>query len=105
MSRLEKSSLAQAQADAHRRFLLALWAQARPVRRAFRARRPIPLPLPFATRRFELAGVPHELACWLDGPHPQGCAWWEDLSVWVVLRRVPVARPRTRRAASRLKTA
>jgi hypothetical protein len=42
---------------------------------------------PAHRRRFQLPSGPHELVCWLPGPHPRYAVWWEELSLWVLLRR------------------
>jgi len=42
---------------------------------------------PFSRLRYQRAdGEPMEILVWLPGPHPEDAAWWEDLSVWVVVR-------------------
>jgi hypothetical protein len=46
-----------------------------------------PHPTPFATRQFLLGAITYELVCWLPGRRDPAAVWWEDLSVWVLLRR------------------
>jgi len=41
-----------------------------------------------------LRGERYEVIAWLPGEHPPGAIWWEDLDIWVLLRRLDsVARP------------
>ena len=85
------------------KFLNDLWKAAR-----FLTGDPAGLPAPFATRGFDLPSGPHELACWLPGPHPRHAVWWEELSVWCALRPVtplrfwPDASPSRPRADRRI---
>jgi len=50
----------------------------------------------FTRRLLRIDGVPHELVLWIPGPHPPEAKWWEEISMWWVLRPViPIAPPQS----------
>ncbi|MGO8671288.1 MAG: hypothetical protein ACLQVD_08010 [Capsulimonadaceae bacterium] len=48
---------------------------------------------PFTNRRLKINGMPHEIALWIPGPHPPEAQWWEEISMWWVLRPVVMVAP------------
>jgi hypothetical protein len=43
---------------------------------------------PFTRRLVQLNGTAHEVALWVPGPRPVASHWWEEISMWWVLRPV-----------------